>query len=267
MAATAGRRARMKSMKLISIALTGAFLMTALSACASGGQSVTVPTEAPATTTTESEKPTEAETTTTAESEKPSETTAETSAATTEVFKSSEIKVLGRLYQLEKTDKPTIQAVTIKAIPAGNTQDINSLPAASDGIRCIFDKDSFITINPTCPFDHNLKVTIVPHQKKASYYDKKFLKKKAKKFQTLELCDDNIGYPTAAFSLDGKKYGAGYYDVVFLKGSTPIAVFMIKIYPNAGIKNTGKDAKALMNEEIEKTKTAAAPTQKAKKKK
>ena len=146
--------------------------------------------------------------------------------------------------------------MTIKAIPMGNTQDINSLPAASDGIRCIFDKDSFITINPTCPFDYDLKVTIVPHQSKASYYDKKFLKKKAKKFQTLDLCDDNIGYPTAAFSLDGKKYGAGNYDVVFLKGSTPIAVFMIKIYPNAGIKNTGKDAKALMNEEIEKSKTA-----------
>ena len=258
--ATAGRRARMKSIKLISIALTGAFLMTALSACSSGEQTVTVTTEAPATTTTtESEKPTETTTATTT-----TEAPTETSAATTEVFKSSEIKVLGRLYQLEKTDKPTIQAVTIKAIPTGNTQDINGLPAASDGIRCIFDRDSFITINPTCPFDHNLKVTIVPHQKKASYYDKKFLKKKAKKFQTLDLCDDNIGYPTAAFSLDGKKYGTGYYDVVFLKGSLPIAVFMIKIYPNAGIKKTGKDAKTLMNEEIEKT--AAAPAKKAKKK-
>ena len=262
MAATARRRARMKSIKLISIALTGAFLMTALSACSSGEQAVTVTTEATTTTTTEAEKPTETETTTTT-----TEAPTETSAPTTEVFKSSEIKILGRLYQLEKKDKPTIEAVTIKAIPTGNTQDINSLPAASDGIRCIFDKDSFITINPTCPFDHDLKVTIVPHQGKASYYDKKFLKKKAKKFQTLDLCDDNIGYPTAAFSLDGKKFGTGYYDVVFLKGSLPIAVFMIKIYPNAGIKNTGKDAKALMNEEIEKSKTAKTPTKKAKKKK
>ena len=188
MAATARRRARMKSIKLISIALTGAFLMTALSACSSGEQAVTVTTEATTTTTTEAEKPTETETTTTT-----TEAPMETSAATTEVFKSSEIKVLGRLYQLEKKDKPTIEAVTIKAIPMGNTQDINSLPAASDGIRCIFDKDSFITINPTCTFDHNLKVTIVPHQNKTSYYGKKFLKKKAKKFQTLELCDDNIG--------------------------------------------------------------------------
>lgn len=262
MSAAKRRRARMKRIKLISILLTGAFLMTALSACSSGEQAVTVTTESATTTTTETEKPTETETTTTT-----TEAPTETSAATTEVFKGSEIKVLGRLYQLEKKDKPTIEAVTIKAIPTGNTQDINSLPASSDGIRCIFDKDSFITINPTCPFDHSLKVTIVPHQGKASYYDKKFLKKKAKKFQTLDLCDDNIGYPTAAFSLDGKKYGAGYYDVVFLKGSTPIAVFMIKIYPNAGIKNTGKDAKTLMNEEIEKSKTAKTPTKKAKKKK
>ena len=242
----------MKSIKLISIALTVAFLMTALSACSSGEQAVTVATEPPATTTTETEKPTETEAPTTTTTE----ATTETSAATTEVFKGSEIKVLGRLYQLEKKDKPTVEAVTIKAIPTGNTQDINSLPASSDGIRCIFDKDSFITINPTCPFDHSLKVTIVPHQSKASYYDKKFTKKKAKKFQILDLCDDNVGYPTAAFSLDGKTYGAGNYDVVFLKGSTPIAVFMIKIYPNAGIKNTGKDAKTLMNEEIEKSKSA-----------
>ena len=258
----------MKKIRLISILLTGVFLTTALSACSSGAADVTtVAPETTLTTTTtaaESEKPTETETeTTTTTTEAPTETTAKSN----EVFKSSEIKVLGRLYQLEKKDKPTIEAVTVKAIPMGNTQDINSLSAASDGIRCIFDKDSFITINPTCPFDHNLKVTIVPHQSKASYYDKKFLKKKAKKFQTLDLCDDNVGIPTAAFSLDGKTYGAGNYDVVFLKGSTPIAVFMIKIYPNAGIKNTGKDAKALMNEEIEKSKAAKTPTKKAKKKK
>ena len=260
----------MKSIRLISIALTGAFLMAALSACSSGAQGGTTAPETTAATTTtaatESEKPSETEAPAT-ESKKPVETTEETPAPVTEIFKGSEIKVLGRLYQLENSNNPTIKGVTIKAIPTGNTQDINGLPAATDGIRCIFDKDSFITINPTCTFDHNLKVTIVPHQKKTSYYGKKFLKKKAKKFQTLELCDDNIGYPTAAFSLDGKIYGAGYYDVVFLKNSKPVAVFMIKIYPNAGIKNTGKDSKTLMNEEIEKSKTAAAPTKKAKKKK
>ena len=254
----------MKSMKILCAAMAGAVMVTAVSACGTG----TAPTVIPETTTivaeTTTEKPAETtkeETTTEAETT----TAAETTAKQNEVYKSSEIKVLGRLYQLEKSGTPTVSAVTIKAIPAGNTQEINSLPALSDGIRCIFDQDSFITINPTCPFDHNMKITIVPHQSKASYYDKNFLKKKAKKFTTLELCDDNVGYPTAAFSLDKKIYKTGNYDIVFLKGKTPVAVFMIKIYGNGGIKKTNTDPVELMKSEIEKS--AKATTAKKKKKK
>ena len=255
----------MKSVKILCVAMAGLFLMTALCAC-NANTSVSSVSETTAESVTGTEKPATTETeTTTTETEKPSET--ETTAPKFVVHKSSEIRVLGRLYQLENAETPTISAVTIKAIPTGNTQDINSLPPASDGIRCIFDLDSFITINPTCPFDYDLKITIVPHQAKASYYDKNFLKKKAKKYLKQELCNDNIGYATAAFSLERSRFKTGYYDIVFLRGSMPIAVMMIKIYGNGGIKKTKKDPVELMKNEIEKSKTAKATTKKKSKKK
>lgn len=244
----------MKSIKLISIVLAAALMTSALSACTSGGQAattapVTETTTEAVTTAAETEKPSETEAPAT-ESEKPTET----SIAEPEVFKDSQIKVLGRLYQLEKTDIPTVKAVTVTTVPTGNTQEINRLPALSDGIRCIYDLESYIIINPTCPFDESMAVTIVPHQKKASYYNKNFLKKKARKYSKFNLCSDDTGYATTTIRLDKKVIKPGYYDMVFLKGKMPVAVVMIKVYAKGGIKKAGDDAKELMNKEIEKTK-------------
>lgn len=244
----------MKRIKLISIILTSALITSFLSACSSGGQTattapVTETTTEAVTTAAETEKPAETEAPAT-ESEKPTET----SVAEPEVFKGSQIKVLGRLYQLEKSGTPTVKAVTVTTVPTGNTQEINRLPALSDGIRCIYDLESYIIINPTCPFDESMSVTIVPHQNKTSYYNKNFLKKKARKYGKFDLCSDDTGYATTTIRLDKKVLKPGYYDMVFLKGKMPVAVVMIKIYAKGGIEKAGADAKELMNQEIEKTK-------------
>lgn len=71
--------------------------------------------------------------------------------------------------------------------------------------------------------------------------------------------------PSAAFSLDKKIYKTGNYDIVFLKGKTPVAVFMIKIYGNGGIKKNNTDPAQLMKSEIEKSMKATATKKKKKK--
>lgn len=203
---------------------------------------------------------------TTKASEKETTTEAPTTTTSPEQAENFEIRVLGTLYQLMKTDDPVI--ARLKLLASSGYASIMMENYQDENIRCIFEVDDTIYIRViSYSKDPDLYVVLVPHNKDSSYYDSAFGSKMENKKEHIYWSDD--GESICALMLDPKEYSTGYYDMVFLQKSTPIAVMKLKLFGKNAIKKSKLDSDKLMEQEIAKSKNEGtpAPTKKPKKKK
>ena len=243
--------------KTLTFLALAVFAMTSVIGCSSnsnaGFESGVATTEG--TTTIETTKASEKETTTEA-------TTTTTAPQQAENF---EIRVLGTLYQLMKTDDPVIPRIQLLAWSGYASIGMDGY--LDENIRCLFEVDESIYIRVfSYTKDPDLYVVLVPHNKDSSYYDSSFVSNTKYNLEHIKWTDE--GESIALIETDPKVYSTGYYDMVFLKKTTPIAVMKLKLYRKGAIKKSKLDSDKLMEQEIAKSKNEGtpAPTKKPAKK-
>ncbi len=139
----------------------------------------------------------------------------------------------GYLYQLNasKDQMYLIQGLKLTGNRSGTIEGVNGREPSSDNIRFIFELDEWIELTLDCVIDRGITAYVVPHSDDLELYDRTF-------FENLEdyVTSVNLEKPEEGSSWGEiniySEYEEGFYDLVFEHNEVPIAMVVIRLYPD-----------------------------------
>ena len=168
--------------------------------------------------------------------------------------KSAEKPVPGKLYALNQNecDAPVISALKLNGNQVGTEEGVNGWEASADKIRFVFEQSEWIELYPQTELTSGLSAYLVPHSDDATTYTDAFVAALNDDVPKTALTkpDEQSG-TWGSFYAHPEVNAPGYYDLVITSGLKPVAMVMVRIYPERGLSDND-DAKLeqLMNSEL-----------------
>lgn len=163
---------------------------------------------------------------------------------------------LGRLnyVNLKEGEQPVITGLTLAGNRCG-TVAFNSKPAATEGIRSVFELDEWIEFYPETKAGTGIKVMVFKHNADQGFYQKNALNNETPGYvQELDLNKDPDAEENAhwgSFYLHPEEVEPGYYDFVFIYNNKVFATMLTKFYkPDELLEKSDSDLEKLMKERI-----------------
>ena len=161
--------------------------------------------------------------------------------------------VLGKLYfvNTEEGEQPIMTALSLSGNQCGSEM-FNSKPAASDGIRSVFELDEWIEFYPQATAGSGIKVMVFMHKEDQGFYLKNPLNDETPGYiQECELNkdpdDDSCHW--GSFYLHPEEVDPGYYDFVFIYGNKVLATMLTRFYQRDEISDKpDSDLERLMSQ-------------------
>ena len=145
--------------------------------------------------------------------------------------------VLGKLYfvNLKEGEKPVMIALRLAGNHSGSTE-YNSKPAATEGIRSVFELNEWIEFYPEASTKTGIKVMVFKHNADQGFYLNNTLNDETAGFvQQLDLNkepDAEENAPWGSFYLHPEEVDPGLYDFVFIHDNKVFATMLTKFYKN-----------------------------------
>ena len=142
--------------------------------------------------------------------------------------------VLGKLYfvNTEEGEQPIMTALSLSGNRCGSEM-FNSKPAASDGIRSVFELDEWIEFYPQATAGSGIKVMVFLHKEDQGFYLKNPLNEETSGYILeceLNKDPDDETYRWGSFYLHPEEVDPGYYDFVFIYGNKVFATMLTRFY-------------------------------------
>ena len=161
--------------------------------------------------------------------------------------------VLGKLYfvNTEEGEQPIMTALSLSGNRCGSEM-FNSKPAASNGIRSVFELDEWIEFYPQATAGSGIKVMVFMHKEDQGFYLKNPLNDETPGYiQECELNkdpdDDSCHW--GSFYLHPEEVDPGYYDFVFIYGNKVLATMLTRFYQRDEISDKpDSDLERLMSQ-------------------
>lgn len=180
-------------------------------------------------------------------------TTAKPATTNASADKTAEKPVPGKLYALNQYegDAPAISALKLNGNQVGTEEGVNGWKASADKIRFVFEQSEWIELYPQTEPTSGLAAYLVPHSDDAATYTDTFVAALNDDVPKTELTKPaEQGAAWGSFYAHPEVNAPGYYDLIITSGMKPVAMVMVRIYPEGGLSDYD-DAKLeqLMNNE------------------
>ncbi len=163
---------------------------------------------------------------------------------------------LGRLnyVNLKEGEQPIMTGLALAGNRCGSNA-FNSKPAATEGIRSVFELDEWIEFYPETKAGTGIKVMVFKHKADQGFYQKNALNDETPGYvQELDLNKDPDAEENAhwgSFYLHPEEVEPGYYDFVFIYNNKVFATMLTKFYkPDELLEKSDSDLEKLMKERI-----------------
>ena len=159
--------------------------------------------------------------------------------------------VLGKLYfvNIEEGEQPVMTDLSLSGNRCGSEM-FNSKPAASEGIRSVFELDEWIEFYPQATA--GIKVMVFMHKENQGFYQKNPLNDETPGYiQECELNEDpdDETYSWGSFYLHPEEVDPGYYDFVFIYGNKVFATMLTRFYkPDEILDKPDSELEKLMSQ-------------------
>ena len=133
----------------------------------------------------------------------------------------------------------------------GTEEGVNGWKASADKIRFVFEQSEWIELYPQTELTSGLAAYLVPHSDDAATYTDTFVAALNDDTPKTELTKpEEQGAAWGSFYAHPEVNAPGYYDLIITSGMKPVAMVMVRIYPEGGLSDYD-DAKLeqLMNSE------------------
>ena len=164
--------------------------------------------------------------------------------------------VLGKLYfvNLKEGEQPIMTGLSLSGNRYGSN-DFNSKPYATEGIRSVFELDEWIEFHPQAKAQTGIKVMVFKHKADQGFYLKKTLNDETPDYiLECELNKDpeaEENYHWGSFYLHPEEFDPGYYDFVFLYNNKVFAIMLTKFYkPDELYEKSDSELEKLMEQPI-----------------
>ena len=142
-----------------------------------------------------------------------------------------EAKLDGKLtiIKADDSDAPVIRGVSFEGNQAGS-EEFNSKAASTEGIRCIFELNEWVSAHPDTDVNSDLKMYILKHTDDQKAYETAEFSDTMTGLAgiyNMELNEDNNW---GEFYLNPDENDPGYYDFVFVYKDKAVAVMQTKFY-------------------------------------
>ncbi|MBR5656950.1 MAG: hypothetical protein IKW98_09770 [Prevotella sp.] len=160
--------------------------------------------------------------------------------ASTEQVQDTQVQdtmVLGKLYfvNLKEGEKPVMTALSLSGNRSGSTE-FNSQPAATEGIRSVFELSEWVEFYPEASANTGIKVMVFKHNADQGFYLNNTLNEETPGYvQQLDLNKDPDAEENAhwgSFYLHHEEVEPGLYDFVFIYDNKVFATMLTKFYKN-----------------------------------
>ena len=164
--------------------------------------------------------------------------------------------VPGVLYQLNISDgqEPVVKAVALGGNQAGSS--INEKDPSIDNIRFVFELNEWVSVRVDSEVKDNLMVFAVPHNSDPSVYDDHFFEAIPDNWTFVGLNDpEDPSSSWGDFFLSPDFSKAGFYDLVFTDGISPVAMVLVRFYDEGTIRDiSDSELEKFMSEAAEEAK-------------
>lgn len=152
----------------------------------------------------------------------------------------------GVLYQLNISDgqEPVVKAVALAGNRAGS--EVNKREPSIENIRFVFEINEWVEVMVSSEVKDNLMVFAVPHNADPVIYDDKYFQAIPDNMQFVGLnAPEDPSESWGSFYLNPDFNKAGFYDLVFTDGISPVAMVLVRFYDDGFISD-------ISDEELEK---------------
>lgn len=163
---------------------------------------------------------------------------------------------LGKLYfaNIKEGEQPVMTGLSLLGNRCG-TEAFNSKPAATEGIRSVFELDEWIEFYPETNAGTVIKVMVFKHNADQGFYQKNALNDETSGYvQGLDMNKDPDAEENAhwgSFYLNPEEVEPGYYDFVFIYNNKVFATMLTKFYkPEEIYEKSDSELEKLMKERI-----------------
>ena len=163
---------------------------------------------------------------------------------------------LGKLYfmNIKEGEQPVMTGLSLFGNRCGSV-DFNHKPAATEGIRSVFELDEWIEFHPEANTKTGIKVMVFKHKADQSFYLKNALNSETPDY--IQECDLNKD-PEAeesdhwgSFYMHPEETVPGYYDFVFIYNNKVFATMLTKFYkPDELLEKSDSELEKLMKERV-----------------
>lgn len=163
---------------------------------------------------------------------------------------------LGKLYfmNIKEGEQPVMTGLSLFGNRCGSV-DFNHKPAATEGIRSVFELDEWIEFHPEASAKTGIKVMVFKHKADQSFYLKNALNSETPDY--IQECDLNKD-PEAeesdhwgSFYMHPEEVEPGYYDFVFIYNNKVFATMLTKFYkPDELLEKSDSELEKLMKERV-----------------
>lgn len=159
----------------------------------------------------------------------------------------------GTLYFINLKDRDTsvMRSMSLSGNRAGS-EEFNSMPKSTEGIRCIYDLDEWVEIYMDTDINYGIRVWIMKHKEDQSVYET--MKFSDQMEDIVTFCDlyHDAGaeeeLPWGSFYVNSDEFEPGYYDLVFVYQGKALARFVTYFYPQGTLEEkTDAELRKLMS--------------------
>ena len=153
-------------------------------------------------------------------------------------------KLSGKLIEIpnDRSDMPVLRGISFAGNRIGS-EDFNNKPAATEGIRCIFELNEYFMCTPDTDTTYGIRVYILKHRDDQEYYETAQYSDLMPGFVNLYYLDYNSDDKCwdAEIYLNPDEVDPGYYDFIFTYEKTPFAKLITRFYAEGELENKSDD--------------------------
>lgn len=153
-------------------------------------------------------------------------------------------KLSGKLIGIpnDRTDMPVLTGISFSGNRVGS-EAFNNKPAATEGIRCIFELNEYFMCTPETDTTYGIRVYILKHRDDQEYYETAQYSDLMPGFVNLYYLDYNSDDKCwdAEIYLNPDEVDPGYYDFIFTYEKTPFAKLITRFYAEGELENKSDD--------------------------
>ena len=150
---------------------------------------------------------------------------------------------------LNDGEQPVLKNLSITGNRCGSGE-FNSKPAATEGIRCVFELNEYLDFYPETDAEYGIRVWVIKHKDNQSFYLKNKMSDLTPGF--VQYCDirkdpdAEEGSSWASFYVNPEDAEPGYYDFVFTFEGKVFATMLTKFFGEGELEGLSDDELANM---------------------